>query len=381
MRWMTAAEALAALGTKPQTLYANVSRGRIRARPDPADPRRSLYHSDDVRKLAGRKPGRRKESVVAAQAIRWGMPVLRSSVSTVRDGRLFYRDRDAAALAETATLEETAALLWLAGPAPGPAERFAGGGGIAGGFAFLAGRAAADLPSVGRARAVLVREAWALTHGFFDAVLGGDCDGPLHRRAAEAWGRPDAADLIRRALVLLADHELNASTFAARVAASTGAPLSAAALAGLSTLIGPRHGLAAASMTALAARAREIGAAGALTESLRRAAPPEAFGHPLYGEAGDVRANALLAAFALPPVYRDLAEAGAELLGERPNVDFALAALAEVCALPPQAPLLLFALARLTGWLAHAMEQAEGGELIRPRADFVPPPGLAPESG
>ena len=67
--WLTSAEALAVLGTQPQTLYANVSRGRIRAKKDPDDPRRSLYSGDDVRRLADRSPGRRKaESVAATEA-------------------------------------------------------------------------------------------------------------------------------------------------------------------------------------------------------------------------------------------------------------------------------------------------------------------------
>ncbi len=114
MQWLTADEALAILGTKPQTLYANVSRGRIRARPLPDDPRRSLYHSDDVRRLAARHPGRKKDKAVAADAIRWGEPVLASAISTISDGRLLYRGRDAAELSRHASFEETAALLWQA---------------------------------------------------------------------------------------------------------------------------------------------------------------------------------------------------------------------------------------------------------------------------
>ena len=69
MDWLTASEALALLGTRPQTLYANVSRGRIKARPDPLDSRRSLYRGDDVRRLAQRTAGRRKQETVAVQAM------------------------------------------------------------------------------------------------------------------------------------------------------------------------------------------------------------------------------------------------------------------------------------------------------------------------
>src|SRR6218665_731149 len=92
--WITAEEALRQLGTKPQTLYANVSRGRIRAKPDPADPRRSLYQADDVKRLAARHSGRRQSAAVAAEAIRWGDPVLPTAISAISQERLFYRGRD-----------------------------------------------------------------------------------------------------------------------------------------------------------------------------------------------------------------------------------------------------------------------------------------------
>ena len=71
MSWLTAEQALAQLGTKPQTLYANVSRGRIGARPDPDDPRRSLYRQEDVERLAARQKGRRPARTVAAETIAW----------------------------------------------------------------------------------------------------------------------------------------------------------------------------------------------------------------------------------------------------------------------------------------------------------------------
>ena len=98
MDWLTANEALTLLGTLPQTLYANVSRGRIKARRDPNDSRKSLYRGEDVRRLAKRAAGRRRQETVAAEAIRWGEPVMPSSLSTVENGRLLYRGRDAVEL-------------------------------------------------------------------------------------------------------------------------------------------------------------------------------------------------------------------------------------------------------------------------------------------
>jgi len=112
MVWITAAEALSILNVRPQTLYANVSRGKIRAQPDSKDSRRSLYHREDVMRMAKRTNGRRTLEVVAAQAIEWGDPVLPSAISTVINGRLWYRGQDAVALSRTASLEQVAALLW-----------------------------------------------------------------------------------------------------------------------------------------------------------------------------------------------------------------------------------------------------------------------------
>ena len=88
---------------------------------------------------------------------------------------------------------------------------------------------------------------------------------------------------------------------------------------------------------------------------------------PLY-PAGDPRAAALLESLALPSAYADLARQVERLAGERPNIDFGLAALSAVHRLPSHAPLALFAIGRCVGWLAHALEQAGSGQMIRPRA-------------
>lgn len=374
MSWLTAEEALAELGTKPQTLYANVSRGRIRAKADPTDPRRSLYQESDVKRLAERHAGRRKSETVAAEAIRWGDPVLTSSISTIAAGRLLYRGQDAAEFSAHATLEETALLLWNAesfacvpASAPGPALPS-----VQAALLALAGRVSADLPSLGRARPALQMEACSVLSTVADALAPGSADHPLHRRLAACWGRPEAADCLRRALVMLADHELNASTFAVRVTVSTGAALSAAMLSGLATLTGPLHGSAWRSVDALAEAASTAGAEQAIRWLLLRGSRPAAFGHQLYPD-GDIRASVLLSSFDVPPVFCDVQRAGEEMVGEKVNVDFALAAMTAAFDLPEEAPIIIFALARTAGWLAHAMEQIESGHLIRPRARYVGP--------
>ncbi len=380
MKWLTAEQALKFLGIRPQTLYANVSRGRIRAKPDPHDQRRSLYNGIDVARLAERRRGRRPAEKVAAQAIGWGDPILASAISTVADGRLWYRGVDAVRLSTHAGLEKVAGLLWQTDPVR--SGNVAGLPAAEGGkmplrrlLVAMAERAAIDAPARGRAPAVLNAEAAALFDTGLAASFGAnraDCDPAAHARLANAWHRPKAADILRRALVLLADHELNASTFAVRVAASTGASLSASLLAGLATLTGPLHGGAARALQSLLAAAQQNGAHDAVRDWLERGELLPAFGHPLYPQ-GDPRATELMRHFELSPLFAEVRAAAEDLTGEPPNVDFALAALADALALPRQAPLLLFAAARSVGWLAHALEQITTGQLIRPRARYTGP--------
>ena len=371
MSWISAEAALAILGTKPQTLYANVSRGRIAARPDPEDPRRSLYRQEDVERLAARQKGRRPATTVAAESIAWGEPVLSTAISTVANGHFYIRGKDAAALAKAATLEDMAALLWNT---PGPIEfdsmtTSGADAGLIACYRQVAELAATQMPPIGRARSVLIKDA-TLVVSLIAAAISGARSGPIHERLAAQWQRPDAANALRCALVLLAEHELNASTFAARVTASTGAPLAAAVLAGLAALSGPLHGTASLSMGALIRDARRYGVETAVSSLLRQGRPLPCFGHRLYPD-HDVRAPALLATFTVPKLFAELADVGENLSGEKPNIDFALSALVSAHDLPDDAPLQIFALARCVGWLAHALEQIETGALIRPRARYV----------
>ncbi|WP_304218766.1 citrate synthase [Phenylobacterium aquaticum] len=375
--WIGADEARARLGVRPQTLYAYVSRGRVQTRPDPGDPRRSLYRSADIAQLTQRKARSRKPSEVAAGAIAWGEPVLSSAITTVSGGRLFYRGRDAVELAGTETLESTARLLRGGhGAALKRTDRPAPPAGAdmrARAFAALAARAGADPPALGRHPLALAVEAATLLDVMTDAIAGEVGGGAIHNRLALAWGLGPGgpgADLIRRMLVLMADHELNPSAFAARVAASTGASLSAAALAGLATLSGPRHGGAPAAIRALAAEAGQAGPRVAVSARLAEDRALPGFGHQLYSDV-DPRAEAMLARFTPPAPLAELAQAVEAFTGLKPNVDFALVAMSEALKLPADAPFALFAVARCAGWIAHAIEQLQSGALIRPRARYV----------
>src|SRR4029079_10142146 len=148
--------------------------------------------------------------------------------------------------------------------------------------------------SLGRRPENLRRDA-ARVVGTLAAALGAmSGKRPVHERLARGWGLHAAgADMIRRIIVLTADHELNASTFAVRVAVSTGASIAASLLAGLSALSGPRHGGASERMIELVEDAERSGAERAVRRWLAREQRLPGFGHPLY-PGGDPRASALL---------------------------------------------------------------------------------------
>src|SRR3569832_787357 len=111
--WTPSTEVLDRLGAKPQTLYAYDSRGRIAAKPDPDDPRRSQYAAEDVTRLVVRSVKHGKPLALCGGAVTArGETVLDSALTAIVDGRIYYRGKDAVALAETATLEQAARILW-----------------------------------------------------------------------------------------------------------------------------------------------------------------------------------------------------------------------------------------------------------------------------
>jgi citrate synthase len=200
-------------------------------------------------------------------------------------------------------------------------------------------------------------------------------DAPIHLHVARAWGLPTrAAQAIRAALVLCADHELNSSAFAVRVVASTGASLAACVAAGLSALSGPRHGGQTSLVEILFEEAERFGdAARMVHERLRRGDILPGFGHPLYRGGGDPRALALLSLLPPDPTREALCEAMDAVRGVQPNVDFALVALRRALRLKPGSALALFAIGRTAGWIAHALEQLTEDKPIRPRARYIGP--------
>lgn len=391
----TAKQAAHILGISPATLYAYVSRGLLVS--VVADGKRSkAYAQDQVLRLLARTSDRRRAGSTAQAAIDWGVPVLESCITLIAEGQLRYRGHDAVQLAKSASLEQAALLLWgqtkahffesstLAGPDNWNALNTAllNQTALNRAMSMLTAFAPAAVPASRDSE--LLSQAAPLMRMLAAALLGTAIQNtPLHQQLAQAWHlSAPAAQVIRAALVICADHELNVSTFTVRCVISSGAQLSAALSAGLAAFSGPRHGgeslrVSQFLQTTLALPQDQLYEH--LQLSLQPALPAQGFssglpgfGHPLY-PAGDPRARFLLSLLPEPEraQFQKLQTAVASLNGQQANLDFGLAALEHSFQLPPGAAQIIFALGRSAGWIAHAAEQIAEGQLIRPRARYV----------
>lgn len=365
------------LGVSRRTLYAYVSRGLLVSEPSGGKERRYPLWSLD--ELKARRTERREP---AAGALRWGTPVLESALTLIDRGRLFYRGHDAVELSRSATFEEVACLLWT-GTTEGAGELFPPGR-VARRSGSLPNRLVACLVEERKRHPLSLNEptratllAAGKTVAALFAAAGGTGSGALAERLARGWNAPNVDDL-QVALILCADHELNASAFTARVVAGTDASLPNALLAALCALEGRRHGGASRELADFLDEIERVGAkrAGERILAHRGWVPGLWTGHSLYPH-GDPRATELLRRLNLPA--SDPAAKAISLmtdLGGAPTIELALAALARRARLPRDAAFVLFALGRTAGWIAHALEAAVDGSLIRPRARYIGPAPL-----
>lgn len=395
--YLNAREAAAELDISLASLYAYVSRGLVRSE-NVGSSRSKRYRGDDVRALVARRRPAHTEEGKKNRALSWGAPVMDSAITLISDEGLYYRGRNAIALAQEASLETVATLLWRATTNPFTEQKTGLGeeilesykeimaplGVIERGMTLLPAIALRDPgaftmsgPPVMKASVRLMRVfAAAIT----DRPLGSE---PLHEVLAGAWDPTDngeTSNLVRRALVLCADHELNASTFTVRCVASTGTSVYYAVVAGLAAMKGYRHGGVTASAWAFLDGLASSDMETQVAERLTRGEDIPGFGHPVYKN-GDPRATALLEAMKQHESYQETASVLSDLInvvetmtGRAPNIDLILAGMAHKLGQGPEPAMAIFALGRTAGWIAHAIEQATSNQLIRPRARYTGEP-------
>ena len=400
-RMLESEEAARRLGVKVATLYAYVSRGVLRSHPAPAG-RRSLFDVDEVEQLARRSRGSRE--------VETRMAVITTAITQLTDAGPLYRGRRAVELATTDSYEEVADRLWAIdddvgtsgrgdvwmaadiGEAVAPAElraadRLRWAVVIAGALDPV--RADLRPPAVARAARRMVATSVAALERPAGTRRAGDwarlvlADGRVQedsiaaRLAARLRPDPDEAVVraVNAALVLLADHELASSTLAVRVAASTRADPYDAVLAGLGVIGGPLHGAASQLVGSLLLDAERLGVEGALDQALRWQGLVPGFGHAVYRD-GDPRYPVLAELFEAlaPEPARELFAALVRLAAEEdlpaPNIDLPLGAITWATRMGPEAGQVLFSVARMSGWIAHYLEEL-GEPALRYRARAV----------
>ncbi|WP_433462609.1 citrate/2-methylcitrate synthase [Spirillospora sp. CA-128828] len=371
-----------------------MSRGVLRRRRAP-DGRRSLFDAAQVEELARRGKPRRPPGP--------GELAIESAITALGPDRPFYRGRDVLHMAETMGFEDVAEWLWTGLDGHGPAWR-AQPDGVAAAVAAQSGLPPGLLPLD---RLQLIVSALAATDplrhhhdpegvtatgraliaGLVEALPAAGAVPGGGRLTERLWARlcprPPGDGLLRAfeaAMILLADHELAASTVAARVAASVRADPYAVAASGLGVLSGPLHGGASYGAERLIAEVGDpAGASRVIGERLRGGERIPGFGHAVY-KSGDGRFTLLMDLVRAAAPGHDRLAAAEAVLDEaarrrlpRPNVDFALATLGAVAGLVPGAGEAVFAVARTAGWLAHALEEYGRRSPLRPRAVYVGP--------
>ncbi|WP_431795970.1 citrate/2-methylcitrate synthase [Microbacterium enclense] len=386
---LTAAQAASRLGVKPATLYAYVSRGLLARE---RGPHGSTFDALEVEAFAA---ARRRTTAPAPSHPTTGLPlgVIRTDIADIEDDDLLYRGRRARDLAGR-PFADVVAWLWGAERVDAPDTAIGSARAMvqalplhAGAMdrlrAAITGFAADDPLRRDASPATAHRIGWTLLTGL-PVALGGHPHPDLARALVSAWlpgpSEPVVA-AVNAALVLLIDHDLAVSTFAARVAASARADGYAAVSAALGAADSPLHVSAATRTAALLARVRRgLEPERALAEALQGGIGIPGFGHPLYRGVDD-RADALFPLLAALPDGEGTTDAVRRLRGVvadrarlAPNVDLALAALASAARLPEDAAATVFVIGRTAGWIAHiAAEYAEPTMRLRPRGEYVGP--------
>jgi citrate synthase len=382
---LTATEAADFLNISKATLYAYVSRGLVRSEYG-LNQRARVYHRLDLERLKQRKRIRQQPSAEMSSALHWGSPLLESSLTLITGGQVFYRGKEATALALSQTFLEVATWFWTGNrevPAgshslPAPKERSQEPILL---FHQALLRAAMTEPLGYDFSPRNLSENGIRILSLFLQILTRTLNPKVTETARElrnAWcsQKTDADRIINAALILCIDHELNVSSFTARVVCSAGTSIYEVISAALCALRGSRHGGGIERATKLLVEMQGLSSVREfLLQRIRAGIEVPGFGHPLYPD-GDPRAAKLLDLLnnyfaADARSWLGTVGSAAKVLKRKPNMDLALAVCSLSLQLPPHAAFALFALGRVAGWIAHAAEQAQSGKLIRPRARYT----------
>ena len=390
--YLTTEQVAKVLGVKPSTVYAYVSRGRLQSqRIDGVAG--SVFPVDEVEKLLTAGRPRPPAGVVER---------IRTQLTYLHDDRLYYRGHDVGDLARDTSFEQVAALLW---EQPWPATPPGAGGDVRGRVDAALGPAArgldrirliVDLLGADDARrhqldpAAVIGKAATILETIVGVDVVGGSDVEVHGFAARLWpvltdepSTPERLRILDAALVLLADHDLSAGTIAARVAASARGSVYAVISAGLGAFDGPMHGGATTFAYRFLAEALDDPES-VVGERLRLGERIPGTGHVVYRHS-DPRAETLT------ELLRDAGDGDPRVMSAMSSVigalgsstfvnsDFALAALALSYRMRPDAAETIFAVARIVGWTAHALEEYGEKRLrFRPEGVYV---GVRPVGG
>lgn len=415
-RW-SASETAARLGVKPETLYAYVSRGLLGRERTPEG---STFDPVEVERFAaGRRRSPDRPTVVLRDGRPSGGPLMTidTDVAVIEDDELYFRGRSAIGLARTTDFETVCRWLWTGDldhearfrPLPGAIDAVRRVLAAMPGEASLTDRIRVMVPVVAALdplREVLEADSVASRTGALLATLAaGVCadpavpageriagtlcaglvgaDQPFDRLRAPGEDHRDPLDrCVNAALVLLVDHDLAVSTLAARAAASARANPYAVVLSGLGALDSALHGNASRSayrMLAAVEAGEEPRVVIGRTLAAGRSGVP-GFGHRIY-RAADPRAELIFELLGdLDGAGPALAAAAAigEIVTDRGaifrNVDLALAALARAAGMSEEAGEVIFSIARIGGWIAHALDEYQRPALrLRPVGRYVGP--------
>lgn len=389
---VTAREAADLLGVSKETLYAYVSRGHLQSFPRQSGSRERMYRKAELMELQHRRSFRRDPESAASGVIEFGTPILTTAISMVTDDEHGYRGIPSRELAARYRFEQVCDFLWTgvrgaAGlPARNPAWDEAIDTALIPDIAELTPveRMQVLLPCLERqslhaygARvAHLLPSAVRIVQYLASVSAGRPFEKSVSATLASAWD-VDAARL-DTLLTMVADHELNIATFTARCAASAGASLHQAVIAGLASLQGYKH-LVGQVMEARTffQEVLETGDPERIVRRyLQRRAPIPGFHNPyrsLYPER-DPRVATMLANLADRP-GTDLLHETIDLVvtgtRENPRIDFALGVTEPLLGLPRDSIFSLIATGRTAGIIAHVLEQFTSDRVIRPRARYT----------